>query len=329
MDLIFDTVSETKPGRVWKDLFQTLWPAYQKWFLSDGIEARQTYLAGVRALKAHMPEIFPTYEELCELAGGDDLSARFLSFYCPPAYLSGCSQAVWPGAEPMLVRNYDYAPALCDGVIFHSAWNGRRVIGMSDGMFGLVDGMNDRGLAVSLTFGGRTIVGDGFGVPIILRYILEFCDDVKDATEALTSIPCHMAYNVTVVDKTGKYATVHLSPDREALVTDHRVATNHQERVEWHRHARATATVERERFLLQRLTLHDEPAHRFIGAFLKPPLYSTAFANGFGTVYTAVYWPKKGIAEYRWPNVEWTQRIKSPVEGKRHIRFPLNDEIAS
>ena len=174
MDLIFDTVSEPKPGRTWQGLFQTLWPAYQKWFLSDGIEARQTYLAGVRAMKSYMPELIPTYESLCELAGGDDLSARFLSFYCPPAYLSGCSQAVWTGAEPMLVRNYDYAPALCDGVIFHSAWNGRRVIGMSDGMFGLVDGMNDRGLAVSLTFGGRTIVGDGFGVPIILRYILEF-----------------------------------------------------------------------------------------------------------------------------------------------------------
>ena len=156
---------------------------------------------------------------------------------------------------------------------------------------------------------------------------MEFCDTVSDAVEALKKIPCHMAYNVTVADKTGKYATVYLSPDREALVTDHRVATNHQERVEWHRHARATATVERERFLLQRLTLHEEPAHRFIGAFLKPPLYSTAFSKGFGTIYTAVYWPKKGIAEYRWPNVEWAQRIKSPVEGKRHIRFPLNDDV--
>ena len=81
------------------------------------------------------------------------------------------------------------------------------------------------------------------------------------------------------------------------IVTDQRVATNHQEHVEWHRHARATATVERERFLLQRLTLHDEPANRFIGAFQRPPLYSTAFGRGFGTVYTAVYWPRRGTAE--------------------------------
>ena len=125
-------------------------------------------------------------------------------------------------------------------------------------MFGLVDGVNDRGLAISLTFGGRTIVGIGLGVPIILRYIMECCDTTADAIEALKRIPCHMSYNVTVVDKHGKYATVYLSPDRKAQVTDQRVATNHQEHVEWHRHARATATVERERFLLQRLT----PAQR-------------------------------------------------------------------
>ena len=81
-----------------------LWPAYKKWFLSEGIGARQTYLAGVRALKAHMPELMPTYEKLCELAGGGDLAARFLSFYRPPLYLSGCSQAIWFGEEPMLVR---------------------------------------------------------------------------------------------------------------------------------------------------------------------------------------------------------------------------------
>ena len=327
MDLVFEAISEKQPGAKWQSLFNALWPAYKRWFLADGIDARQTYLAGYRAIKTHMPELVPTYEQLCELAGGGDLEARFLSFYCPPAYLSGCSQAIWPGAEPMLVRNYDYAPALCDGLIMHSKWNNRRVLGMSDGLFGLVDGVNDAGVAISLTFGGRTIVGDGFGVPIILRYILEFCTDTKSAVEALQRVPCHMAYNVTVVDKRGDHATVFLSPDRKALVTDHRVATNHQEHVEWHRHARATATVERERFLLQRLTLHDEPANRFIGAFQRPPLYSTAFGRGFGTVYTAVYWPKQGRATYIWPGIEWQQRIKTPTEGRRHIRFPMSDQV--
>ena len=322
--LTFQAMSEAAPGDKWRGCFQRLWPAYRKWFLSEGIEARQTYLAGFRAFRQYMPELLPTYEQLVELVGGKDLQARFLSFYCPPPYLSGCSQAVWPGDDPMLIRNYDYSPALSDGLILETCWNGRWVVGMSDGLFGLVDGMNESGLALSLTFGGRTIVGDGFGVPLIVRYVLEFCSDARQAAEALKRIPCHMSYNVTVVDRGGRHFTAYLSPDGGTVITDARVATNHQERVEWHRHARATATVERERFLLHRLTLHDEPADRFIAAFEKPPLYSTAYNRGFGTLYTAIYWPRRGEAEFRWPGRIWPQRIGALVEGVRHIVYPMS-----
>ncbi len=321
--LTFEAVSERNPGERWRALFARHWPAYKKWFLSEGIDARQTYLAGLRAMKKYMPELVPTYETLVELAGGGDTVARFLSFYCPPPYLSGCSQAVLPGDEPMLVRNYDYSPALCDGIIFGSHWNNRWVGGISDGLFGMVDGMNEDGLAVSLTFGGRTVVGDGFGVPLIIRYLLEFCRTAADAKKALRRIPCHMAYNVTVVDRNSRFFTAYLSPDRDAVIKDVRVATNHQEQVEWHRHARATATVERERFLLQRLTLHNEPADRFIGAFQKPPLYSTAYDRGFGTLYTAVYWPARGTLEYRWPGEIWSHDVTALNEGIRQIRYPV------
>jgi len=324
VSVTFEAISEAAPGDRWQALFERNWPAYQRWFLTEGIEARQTYLAGLRALRRYMPELVPTYERLCELSGGGDVAARFLSFYCPPPYLSGCSQAIWPGPEPLLVRNYDYAPELCDGVILGSSWNGRWVAGMADGLFGLVDGMNDAGLALSLTFGGRTIVGDGFGVPLIIRYALEFCRDVKDVAEALKRIPCHMAYNVTAVDRKGRHMTAYLSPDRGAIITDARVATNHQEQVEWHRHARATATVERQRFLLQRLTLHDEPADRFIGAFLKPPLYSTAYDRGFGTLYTSVYWPERDLIEYRWPGQTWVHSLAALDQGTRKVLYPLN-----
>jgi predicted choloylglycine hydrolase len=322
MDLIFEKVFETTPGPLWQARFEDLWPAYRKWFLSEGISARPTYLAGVRALRQYMPELLPTYDVLCELAGGGDLAARFLSFYRPPLYLSGCSQAVWLGREPMLVRNYDYDPNLSDGIVLDSAWNGRRVIATSDGMWGVVDGMNDAGLALSLTFGGRRVVGDGFGVPLILRYILEFCDTTRQAVAVLRRVPCHMSYNVTMVDRSGAFNTAYLSPDRDVVITDARVATNHQETVEWHRHARATATVERERFLLQRLTMHEEPAEKFIAAFLKPPLYSTNFAAGFGTLYTAVYWPARGRAEIHWPGAVWRHKIGRSGGDKRNIRYP-------
>ena len=100
------------------------------------------------------------------------------------------------------------------------------------------------------------------------------------------------------------------------------MATNHQERVEWASHARFTATVERERYLLARLTLHREPKEKFIAAFLRPPLYSTAFGHGFGTLYTAVYRPRAREMSLRWPNVVWTKHLDHFTEDSRQIHYP-------
>jgi predicted choloylglycine hydrolase len=287
--------------------------------MREGIDARPTYWESLTALKTHMPEIVPLFDQLCEQAGGGDLAARFLSFYRPPPYLSGCSQAIWPGKEPMLVRNYDYNPNAFERVVLQTGWQGRNVIGTSDGLWGLVDGMNDAGLAVSLTFGGRRVVGNGFGVPLILRYVLQTCETAAQAGAALARIPTHMSYNVTVLDAKRNYLTALMAPDRPAIITHAAVATNHQEKVEWDAHARATATVERERFLLQRLTGHIEPQEKFIAAFLRPPLYSIAFDRGFGTLYTAVYRPRLGEMELRWPRGTWALNLYGGPDEYRTI----------
>lgn len=315
-------LQEETPGPKWAGLFAEYWPDYRDWWLKEGEAARPTYAQGLRALKDHMPELLPLYEELCALAGGGDLAARFLSFFNPPPYLSGCSQAIWAGKEPVMVRNYDYNPNAFDQLVLHTGWQGRRVLGTSDGLWGLVDGVNDAGLAISLTFGGRRVVGQGFGVPLILRYVLQTCETVDDATAVLARVPTHMSYNVTVLDRKRNYATAMMGPDRSTQITHAAVATNHQENVEWISHARFTATVERERFLLQRLRLHRDPEEKFINAFLKPPLYSTAFSQGFGTLYTAVYRPRKREMELRWPGTVWPLSMDNFVEGAREVLVP-------
>ncbi len=320
--MMWRAISELQPGPKWAGLFQEYWPDYKRWWLSEGEENRATYLESRKALETHMPELVPLYEQLCDLAGGGDLAARFLSLYCPPPYLSGCSQAIWPGKEPVMVRNYDYDPNAFDSLALHTEWLGRKVMGTSDGLWGLVDGVNDAGLSISLTFGGRRVVGDGFGVPLILRYVLQTCDTAEQAGKVLSRVPSHMSYNVTVLDKKRNYLTAMMSPDRPTVLTRAAVATNHQESVEWVSHARFTATVERERYLLQRLTLHRDTQEKFIGAFLKPPLYSTAFSVGFGTLYTAVYRPRKREMEIRWPGTVWSFSINDFEEGSRNVQIP-------
>lgn len=221
-----------------------------------------------------------------------------------------------------MVRNYDYNPLAFDSLVLRTGWQGRQVMGTSDGLWGLVDGVNDAGLAISLTFGGRRVVGRGFGVPLILRYVLQTCETAEEAGAVLARVPTHMSYNVTVIDRKRHYLTAMMAPDRPALVTRAAVATNHQENVEWVSHARFTATVERERFLLQRLRLHRDPEEKFIAAFLKPPLYSTAFNAGFGTLYTAVYRPRKRQMELRWPGTVWSLSLDQFEEGGRQVMLP-------
>ena len=320
--MLWRALSEDLPGPKWAGLFAEYWPAYRTWWLREGEHARPTYAECRRALSQHMPEIVPLYDHLCDLAGGGDRAARFLSFWNPPAYLSGCSQAIWPGEEPVMVRNYDYDSRYFDSLILRTAWDGRVVMGVSDGLWGLVDGINDAGLAVSLTFGGRNVVGKGFGVPLILRYILQTCTTTQEAAAVLARVPSHMSYNVTVLDADRRYVTAMMGPGRQTQITHNAVATNHQESVEWVSHARFTATVERERFLLQRLTLHREPEDTFINAFLKPPLYSTAFSKGFGTLYTAVYRPRLREMEIRWPGTVWPMSMDHFVNSGRRITIP-------
>ena len=278
-----------------------MWPAYRDWYLKEGEHARPD-LASCRAmLKRWMPELVPTFERLVELTGSDPLAARFLSMYRPPGFVVGCSQAAFSGVDgPALVRNYDYPASRAEGIIISTAWTGRRVIGMSDCLWGLLDGVNDAGLAASLTFGGRPAVGDGFGIPLVLRYVLEVCEDVSQACRVLIRIPVHAVQNVTVLDRSGDFATVRLSPDREPEVLTVPVATNHQHRGDWPAYAAAVQTYERERRLLELLRTSGMTRERLIDAFLAPPLYRTRYGDG-ATLYTAVYDPGAGRAEYIWP----------------------------
>ncbi len=319
--LRFQAVSEAWPGQKWRALYDRHWMAYREWFLSAGDDRRPSYLESYRSLRQYMPELLPLYERLCELADGSDVAARFLSMYKPPPYLSGCSQAVWSEDEHFLIRNYDYSPALLEGTLLHTQWLGRKVIATSDCLWGVVDGINDAGLVVSLTFGGSKVVGDGFGIPIVLRYILEICSDVQDALVALKTIPVHMAYNVTILDKRGQFRTVFLSPDRKPVVRQIPATTNHQKQVEWPQHATATASVERERLLFECLANSWETPQSFTLRFLQPPLFSHQYARGFGTLYTAIYRPLDGSMQLIWPQQGMTKYLQHFVEETRWVHY--------
>ena len=301
MLLQFETVDEATPGEKWERCFSSVWPAYRGWFLGEGEPARTDFRACHALLSRHMPELVDTYEQLCELAGDDDLASRFLSMVDPPKYAAGCSQLAWTGAEPALIRNYDFSPSLLEGVVWRTEWV-RPVIGVSECTWGLLDGMNADGLAVCLAFGGRRIVGKGFGIPLVVRYLLETCGTVSEACEAVSTLPVHMAFSLTMLDASGQCATVHLSPDREAVVTSAATCTNHQLSAEWPEYASASRTVERKERLDSLLEDLSQDRASLVQEFLQRPLFNNNYEGTGGTLYTAVYDPFTRAADLVWPS---------------------------
>jgi predicted choloylglycine hydrolase len=313
--LRFSSVAEPTPGPRWAQAFASMWPSYRAWYLKQGSDARPDLETCRRMLDKWMPELVATFEALVELAGDDELAARFLSLYGPPGFIVGCSQAAFVGAGgPLLLRNYDYPISRLEGLIYTTEWTGRRVIGMSDCLWGLLDGVNDAGLAASLTFGGRPAVGDGFGIPLVLRYVLEVCGSVADACAVLERIPIHTAQNITLLDRDGDYATVQVGPGRDVELLNTPVATNHQRPDDWPQYARAVDTFGREHHLLALIGDPTITAEALLQAFLTPPLYRSAFASGVGTLYTAAYDPVAGRADYYWPGHTSSLSFESFVE---------------
>jgi predicted choloylglycine hydrolase len=298
--LTFTAIDERSPGAARID---ALLPALHAWYLRDGDAARPSYVAAREALRAHMPELAPVWEAMT--AGRGDLDARVLALYDPPPLYAGCSQAVIDGT---LVRNYDYHPERIEATVLRSQIT-RPVLGMSDCVWGLLDGINDAGLSAALAFGGRATRGPGFGITLVIRYLLETCDTVAQAVAALRRVPVHAPYNVTLADPRAA-ATVFVGPDRAAATAPPR-ATNHQEQVDWPEHAAATRTCER-RARLDAATEDD---------FLHPPLYATEYARGFGTLYTAAYAPATRQVRYRWPDATWVHELHGFTPSRRTVRL--------
>jgi predicted choloylglycine hydrolase len=217
----------------------------------------------------------------------------------------GCSQAVYQADEAVMVRSYDYSPYVFDGLLMRSKFGEREVIGMLDCMSGLLDGMNSDGLAISMSFGGREEFGEGFGISLLLRYLLEFAGDVREACELIGRIPVQGAYNIMLLDRDSNFETVSVAAGEDPQFVGSPVATNHQAGSHWPLYEEKVMTHARYQHLQNVTTARQHTAQQFAREFLHFPLFHTHFARGFGTLYDAAYYPQRLGCEYFWPHHQW------------------------
>ena len=325
MTLTFDAVSEPTPGPKWQSRWDRSWPAYEAWFIGRGGDNGPTKQQCRAAMQRYMPELLPVYDRLVMVAGGSDRAARFLSTWCPPTYLGGCSlAAIADETDVRLVRNYDLSPDLNEGLLLRSEWLGRPVMGMVEFIWGLSDGINDAGLSIALAYGGRSESGEGFGITTILRYVLETCDTVEQALDALKRVPSHMAYNVVIADKARATASVELYPGGGIKIMPKAIATNHQSGKTAADRPAFTRSFERHEHLAQ---IRTGPRN-LNRQFLEAPLLQDRYSEGFGTLFTAEYDPEKRSVGLTLQGVRWDQSLELFEEGQRIVTYTSATAIA-
>ncbi|WP_338703634.1 C45 family peptidase [Streptomyces sp. Q6] len=289
----------------WAAHVRPMWPRAETWLTEEGRTPKGA--ARARTLfETHLPELVPVLDRLApqlERPGADTV----LTLAAARAFFAGCTQSGAPGT---LVRNYDFTPDDCEGTVVRSHFL-RPVIGMQEAGWGLLDGMNDAGLAVSLTFGGRLVHGPGFAFPLLLRYVLETCDTVGQALEKLAPIPVAVPQNITLVDAE-RAVTAYLGPDIPLTLAPDACAANHQ-------HLPVPAEQERATRTGARLAA-VRAAGPDVSALLRPPLHKGTYDDGLGTVYTAHYEPVAGRVTYHWPDgTDWPQSFASFEAGERRV----------
>lgn len=288
--------------------FEAYWPAYQAWMAKA--RPKLSAKATREKLEEHVPSLVPAFEHLLERFGGSAAVARFLTLYRPPPLVRGCTQAIWQGeGGPALVRNYDHAPHLADGIVLHAKWDGVETLCMTDCVFGALDGVNEHGLCVVLAFGGRQVSGDGFAAPLLVRHALQTCKTAPEAAEAIARVPCSMTYTFVCLDASGEHATVYAAPDRPARIDHATASANHQGKVEWPQYAASCKTVERVHAASDLLDAPGQTLDGLTQGFLRRPIYRTGYAKGSGTLYTSVYTPRDRVLDLRWPSARMRQSL--------------------
>ncbi|MBT4792315.1 MAG: hypothetical protein HON90_12155 [Halobacteriovoraceae bacterium] len=318
----FICIEEDFPAKKWLDFYNGVSSGYHKWYFQEGNIQKPSLDECRTALEQYMPKFVSLWEHLRNLTSAEDEMARMLSLYCPTPYKRGCTQAAWTRYSPVLVRNYDYSPSLFEGRILKSKWFDTNVIATTDCLWGALDGINEHGLCISLAYGGSDIIGKGFGITLVVRYILEFCKSSAEAIELLKKIPINMAYNITVMDKYYHVSTIELSPFDEPKVTACPFAVNQQGGFDLNNYSIFSNSSDRKQSISELLFDPLVSIESFIAAFGYAPLYSTDYENSFGTLYTAIYNPFLRASEYRWPgDVRLYQSFEHFIEQEVNIVY--------
>lgn len=165
--------------------------------------------------------------EIAGLAAGQNcqtatIQAVLFSMYAlPPACGCSCLALGRPG-RPLLGRNSDFLTALADynlNVIYHfNTASSADFFGNTTAFIEMEDGVNAHGLALGLTSVAPVQAGPGFNAGLLLRLLLEKCQNTEQVVQICQKLPIASAHTLIAADKSGEIALLEMSAQRVEVI---------------------------------------------------------------------------------------------------------------
>ena len=130
----------------------------------------------------------------------------------------------------ILAKNSDFIKSIkkyCDSV-YYKLNDSYSFIANTTAFIEMEDGINENGLACALTFVYPVKINYGFNAGMLVRYILEKCNDVNEALSFLEEVPISSSQNIIIADRNYNIALVECNCDKKHIIkNDYVFTSNH------------------------------------------------------------------------------------------------------
>lgn len=158
----------------------------------------------------HYPEILAEIKGVADGQCGsyEDFYTFLFSMYCFSLEQHCTCIAYHEQGKTLLARNSDFLVTLekLNMNCLYCLEQGYAFQGNTTAFIEMEDGINEYGLAIGLTFVYPKLIRPGLQAGMLLRYLLEKCKSVKEATTALKKLPIASSQIFTIADAYGDIA---------------------------------------------------------------------------------------------------------------------------
>lgn len=252
-----------------------------------------------------------------------DIAYTWMTYLIPRCSGLILNGSLMDDGNPRLIRNYEFDLEHEDMIVFETNPKGRYGhIGGSVALFGRSEGINECGLAISMSSCGLPVSNisemrspkiRGLQFWAVIRSLLENCKDMDEALVMVKEMPIAYNINLLIIDANGNGCIVETmdseitsqtisseSKRKYLCATNHIAIRSFQNREPFAMHNSLVRLQNIERFMENKKTFNENDLCDFFISKYPIGLSTSYYSDFFGTVKTVIMDPIKRTFKIRW-----------------------------